>query len=221
MPGYLRNRFPDLSAEDRDEYTCSICREILDSPVTTTCCLQAFCEDCITEWLQTNTTCPYDRNPLTTDGLSQAPRILVNTLGRFMICCDYWDVGCREMVPLKELSQHRVDCGYKNLKCTKCQCVRIGRHDCIKTLRKIKRKAETELYSLRMVRNRESGIPNEMTICTKCKLVRTEGHDCIDDLLAINRKTMADIEALREGNDNDPNDYGSRGGPGCFSYGLH
>ncbi|CAG2105877.1 unnamed protein product [Medioppia subpectinata] len=120
MPGYSVDRFPDLSAEDRDEYTCSICQQIFDTPVTTTCCLQTFCEDCIIKWLKTNTTCPYDRKPLTRKGLSQSPRIIVNTLGRFKIECDYWEVGCRKVIKLSDLPQHTVNCRYKLTNCSIC-----------------------------------------------------------------------------------------------------
>ncbi|CAG2105876.1 unnamed protein product [Medioppia subpectinata] len=135
MPGYSSDRFPDLSAEDRDEYTCSICQEIFDCPVTTTCCLQTFCEHCINDWLQNNTTCPYDRKSLTKADLTRASRIIANTLGRFKIRCDFWDVGCREVIKLEELPHHTLNCRYKDTKCPKCQCVQRSGHDCIEALR--------------------------------------------------------------------------------------
>ncbi|CAG2113481.1 unnamed protein product, partial [Medioppia subpectinata] len=140
------DRFPDLSAEDRDKYTCSICQQIFDCPVTTTCCLQTFCEDCITKWLQTNTTCPYDRKSLNKGELSRAPRVMVNTLGRFNIRCDYCDGGCREVVKLESLSQHTVNCRYKSVKCSTCQCAHILGHDCIEALR-------AEIEALKMTKN--------------------------------------------------------------------
>ncbi|CAG2100194.1 unnamed protein product, partial [Medioppia subpectinata] len=113
---------------------CSICQEIFNTPVTTTCCLQLFCEECITKWLTTNTTCPYDRKPLTRSGLSKPPRLVTNTLGRFKIRCDYWAHGCQDVVKLDDLTKHTVDCRYKDAKCPKCQCDRTSGHDCIVAL---------------------------------------------------------------------------------------
>ncbi|CAG2101570.1 unnamed protein product [Medioppia subpectinata] len=135
MPGYSVDRFPDLSAEDREEYTCSICQEIFNTPVTTSCCLQTFCDECITEWLKTNTTCPYDRKPMTSSQLSRASRVLVNTMGRFKIRCDYWDKGCRQVTKFAELPQHTVNCSYSIVMCAKCQNVMTLEHDCIELLR--------------------------------------------------------------------------------------
>ncbi|CAG2103197.1 unnamed protein product [Medioppia subpectinata] len=134
MAGYNADRFPELSADDREEYMCSICQEIFNTPVTTTCCLQMFCEDCIAQWLTTNNTCPYDRKPLNTSGLSKAPRLVMNTLGRFKIRCDYWGHGCQEVVKLDDLSRHTVNCRFKDPKCPECQCDRKLGHDCIVAL---------------------------------------------------------------------------------------
>ncbi|CAG2105869.1 unnamed protein product [Medioppia subpectinata] len=135
MPGYSSDRFPDLSAEDRDEYTCSICHEIFNTPVTTSCCLQTFCDDCITEWLETNNTCPYDRKRLTASELSRASRVLVNTMGRFKIRCDYWDKGCRQVIKFDKLPQHTINCSYNITMCVKCEHVMTSGHDCIESLR--------------------------------------------------------------------------------------
>ncbi|CAG2106034.1 unnamed protein product [Medioppia subpectinata] len=121
-------------------------RVIFDCPVTTTCCLQTFCEDCINDWLQKNTTCPYDRKSLTKADLTRASRIIVNTLGRFKIRCDYWDLGCREVIKLEALPHHTLNCRYKDTKCLKCQCVQQSGHDCIDTLR-------AEIEALKITKN--------------------------------------------------------------------
>ncbi|CAG2111216.1 unnamed protein product [Medioppia subpectinata] len=150
MSGYSSDRFPDLSAEDRDEYTCSICQEIFNTPVTTTCCLQTFCEHCINEWLKKNTTCPYDRKPLTRDQLSRAPRVMVNTLGRFKIQCDYWENGCHDLIKLEDLPHHTANCRYNDVKCNKCQCEQTPGHDCIAALLELNSKllAENEMLKI-------------------------------------------------------------------------
>ncbi len=80
MSGYELSRFVDLSKNDSEEYTCSICHDILRNPVVTNCCFQTFCEQCINEWLGTNNTCPYDRKKLNKSQLSRPPRSVNNKL---------------------------------------------------------------------------------------------------------------------------------------------
>jgi hypothetical protein len=74
MSGYELSRFVDLTQNDAEEYTCSICQDIFRNPVVTNCCLQTFCEQCINDWLETNNTCPYDRKPLNRNQLSTPSR---------------------------------------------------------------------------------------------------------------------------------------------------
>jgi E3 ubiquitin-protein ligase NRDP1 len=74
MSGYELSRFVELSQSESEEYTCSICRDIFRNPVVTNCCLQTFCEYCIHVWLETNNTCPYDRQPLNRSQLSRSAR---------------------------------------------------------------------------------------------------------------------------------------------------
>ncbi len=74
MPGYELSRFVELSQSEIEEYTCSICHDILRNPFVTNCCLQTFCEQCINDWLEKNNTCPYDRKQLNRSQLSSPPR---------------------------------------------------------------------------------------------------------------------------------------------------
>ncbi|CAG2178327.1 unnamed protein product [Oppiella nova] len=64
-----------MSESERDEMQCSICQDILRNPVVAPCCLQMFCEQCINEWLNTETTCPHDRKVLNIDSLTRPPRL--------------------------------------------------------------------------------------------------------------------------------------------------
>ncbi|CAG2105573.1 unnamed protein product, partial [Medioppia subpectinata] len=199
MPGFNIDRFADLAPGVLAEYTCSICRQILDTPVTTTCCLRAFCEDCINEWLQTNTTCPCDGQPLTANQLLPTPKMMVNTLDRFIICCDYWEDGCREMVPLKDLKEHTVDCRYKDIKCSRCQCVKTWKHDCIKALQAMNRNAETELRTLRMARDRQNHqilAQCRQHLCAPELLANKMSADMTDKTLAIIRQQLTEQNSL-------------------------
>ena len=74
MPGYDLSRFVYLTETEKTELTCSICQDIFKNPIFTNCCLQTFCEDCIQEWLQNNSTCPYDRKDLDSSQLTRSPR---------------------------------------------------------------------------------------------------------------------------------------------------
>jgi hypothetical protein len=80
MSGYELSRFVQISQSEIEEYTCSICHDILRNPIVTNCCLQTFCELCINEWLETNNTCPYDRKQLDKSQLSRPPRFVNNIL---------------------------------------------------------------------------------------------------------------------------------------------
>jgi E3 ubiquitin-protein ligase NRDP1 len=74
MSGYELSRFVDLDQSDVEELICSICHDILRNPVFTNCCLQTFCEQCINDWLETNNTCPYDRQQLNKSQLYPSQR---------------------------------------------------------------------------------------------------------------------------------------------------
>ncbi|CAG2106025.1 unnamed protein product [Medioppia subpectinata] len=205
MPGYSSDRFPELSDHDRDDYTCSICQEIFNTPVTTTCCRQTFCEDCITDWLKTNTTCPYDRKPLTLSGLSQPPRAMMNTLGRFKIQCDHWAHGCRDIIKLEDLSQHTVNCRYKLAKCETCQCDQTPVHDCIVALlvenSELKMKLAGQLqvnkaaYYMNKL-NTEAHVEGSGGQCGQAS-----GQDSIAELQLFKRQAMIEIEALKQANE--------------------
>ncbi|CAG2103201.1 unnamed protein product [Medioppia subpectinata] len=208
MPGYSVDRFPELSAEDREDYSCSICQHIFDTPVTTTCCLQAFCEDCINEWLNNNTTCPYDRKPLTQSQLSQPPRAMRNTLGRFKIRCDYWAYGCREVVKLDDLPKHTANCRHMCDVCPKCRCERTPGHDCVDALlaqnNELKKQLDNELVINRAAQYMDNctlgdscGGSSQQVVCADGHVELTPGHECLTALRAKWRDAQVEIDALK------------------------
>ncbi|XP_054163770.1 E3 ubiquitin-protein ligase NRDP1-like [Oppia nitens] len=136
MPGYDINRFVNLSQTDRDELVCIICKDIMCSPLVAQCCQQAFCEECINRWLESNNTCPYDRKPLTINGLSLPMIAISNILAKLQITCEYKDNGCDQVIALDQLDKHVVDCKFSPKKCDKCQCIvsQVSKHDCISQL---------------------------------------------------------------------------------------
>ncbi|CAG2169305.1 unnamed protein product [Oppiella nova] len=73
MPGYEKERFVSIGESERNELSCGICHEILKEPVVANCCLQTFCRECITQWLTNDSSCPYDRKPMTSNDMNPAP----------------------------------------------------------------------------------------------------------------------------------------------------
>src|SRR2546427_671469 len=110
MPGYEISRFVNLTQADNELLVCLICHDIFRNPVVAPCCLQTFCEDCIGDWLETNSTCPNDRQTLNKHNLTPAPRMVVNMIGKLQITCDYEANGCREIVALENLQSHSLQC---------------------------------------------------------------------------------------------------------------
>ncbi|CAG2168861.1 unnamed protein product, partial [Oppiella nova] len=111
------DRFVRLSPTDIQELSCSICLNIFRDPVVAQCCRQTFCRDCITDWFQENTACPYDRKTLTMSELYKPPRVFEAILGKLKIKCQFSDNGCPSVVPLDQLSQHVDSCPYDASKC--------------------------------------------------------------------------------------------------------
>ncbi|CAG2177811.1 unnamed protein product [Oppiella nova] len=134
MPGYNIDRFVDMSESERDEMQCSICQDILRDPVVAPCCLQMFCEQCINEWLNTETTCPHDRKVLKIDSLTRPPRALVNMLMNLKIRCDFQESGCNEVLKLGELTQHTITCKFMDSICQLCHCEKLFKHNCVESL---------------------------------------------------------------------------------------
>ena len=84
-----KNNLIGMSDEEINEFSCGICYEIFVNPVVTQCCRQTYCSDCITKWLGEHNTCPNDRQQLSSNGLIQPPRALLNTLNNLKVKCNY------------------------------------------------------------------------------------------------------------------------------------
>ncbi|CAG2166305.1 unnamed protein product [Oppiella nova] len=150
MPGYECDRFVGLSAADIQELSCSICLNIFRDPVVSQCCRQTFYRDCITDWLQENTVCPYDRKTLNVNELHMPPRVFEAMFGKLEIKCQFSDNGCPSVVPLDQLSQHVDSCPYDASKCGKCFCEQTSGHDCIQALLALNRTTNNEIKTLNL-----------------------------------------------------------------------
>lgn len=141
--GYEVNRF----SEDVDEeLMCTICGQVLESPVQVRKCEHCFCGSCVNEWLKHQSICPVDRSPVSPrEDLIQPPRILRNLLGRLKISCINKEFGCTAVVRLDGLQSHHNECQYnpkRPVACEKgCGLVvpldEVPEHNCVRELHKI------------------------------------------------------------------------------------
>ena len=129
-----------------EELICSICGQVLESPVQIRQCEHCFCFSCISEWLKHQSVCPVDRSPvLPREDLVQPPRILRNLLSRLKISCVYKDYGCSVMVRLDGLQAHNNECEYNPKRPVSCKkgcgimvpLDEVPKHNCVRELHKI------------------------------------------------------------------------------------
>ncbi|XP_064404367.1 E3 ubiquitin-protein ligase NRDP1-like [Halichondria panicea] len=141
--GYEITRFND---EVDEELMCTICGQVLESPVQIRQCEHCFCGSCVHEWFKHQQVCPVDRNPVSpVEDLIQPPRILRNLLSRLKISCDNKDFGCTTVVRLDSLGAHHNECLFnpkRPVPCDKgCGLVvpldEVPKHNCVQELHKL------------------------------------------------------------------------------------
>ena len=147
-----RNRIVDISNEELNEFTCSICCEIFVNPVFTQCCRQTYCFDCINKWVEENNTCPNDRKSLRSRSLSPAPRVFINLLNNLKVKCNFNSNGCQVISRLEDLAKHSSKCNFKpQIICQTCG-IRIddnSQHNCVKDLKLINDSISIEIKRMR------------------------------------------------------------------------
>lgn len=142
-----RSRFLN-GPQELDEFTCSICQHVLSHPVVTQCCRQLFCGQCIKEWLSKNKSCPFDRNTLREEQLTDPPRALLNLLNRLTVKCDFAPDGCSATCTLSDLSEHVTKCELNPERACE-RCGERGRdHDCLNALKASKERVIREKEEL-------------------------------------------------------------------------
>jgi len=141
--GYETARFAESVDE---ELICTICGQVLESPVQIRQCEHCFCSTCINEWLKHQSVCPVDRSPVSPrDDLIQPPRILRNLLSRLKISCVYKSYGCSTIVRLDGLQAHHDECEFNPKRPVSCDqgcglivpLDEVPQHNCVRELHKI------------------------------------------------------------------------------------
>ena len=144
------------SDEDLDEFTCGICHDILMEPMVSDCCRQTYCKNCIEQWLTNNNSCPNDRSLLTTNELSEAPRMVYNVLGNIKMKCRFYENGCDVIVKLSKFEDHLKSCQFN--KCKKCGSNIDKEHDCLEVLKDENQRLSLEINQLRIENERISNL---------------------------------------------------------------
>ncbi|CAG0902594.1 unnamed protein product [Cyprideis torosa] len=119
-----------------EEFTCSICTELLFDPVEISICDHLFCRKCVTDWLKRSRTCPECRTPATF--LREANRNLRNFLANLSVHCP--EEFCDDIVTIAELEQHVKTCRNVQTLCEKgCEQLLLKserkHHDCLQKLK--------------------------------------------------------------------------------------
>ncbi|XP_054152778.1 protein zyg-11 homolog A-like [Oppia nitens] len=192
MPGYDCSRFVGSTKQQLDELLCGICREIVCQPIVVQCCQQLFCTDCIKEWLDKQTTCPYDRKQLTSEQLTLPPRILVNLLSNLKIKCDFSDKGCPLVTTVQLLAEHTANCPYNVQQCRRCLsnyttgAQQPSEHNCLKSMTELNHKTNAEINILM----------NIIENLSKCNLREITDNELSDDVILANHIIQKKLRKL-------------------------
>lgn len=170
-----------FAEEVDEEFKCSICLNVLESPVHGPCG-HVFCSQCINTWLDQNSrnhntigtqrrrivvsgSCPVDRKTLCKDELVEAAIPFRNIISRLKIKCDFEQYGCNKIVALGSIKDHVRSCNFNPeelVQCPNgCSSLFLRRelvsrpHNCIKELKRIIKKQERKIYQMELHREEQ------------------------------------------------------------------
>ncbi|XP_064389749.1 TNF receptor-associated factor 4-like [Halichondria panicea] len=111
------NPEPVFVKELAEKYKCSICLNLLDTPVLTECCGQHFCKACIEDWIITNkeSTCPHCRAENFKKIVSQ-PKI--RKIKELEVNCTNDINGCKAIIKFRDFQKHVDECPFGGVECT-------------------------------------------------------------------------------------------------------
>lgn len=98
---------------------CKICMNIINDPYDCVCCNQTFCKTCITHYIQMNKKCPYSNffgkeNEGSVDTIKPSSSNLKKLVSSLKFNCAYQCNGCNCELSIEDLSEHEINCKYKN-----------------------------------------------------------------------------------------------------------
>ncbi len=132
--GHSEEKF--ISTVDAEK-KCSLCRSVLDNPVSSPCG-RVYCSGCVLPSIVQNGRCPSSE---CTSCQSLTPGDLKNmldlkhTIISMQVKCDFQDRGCSEIVSLVDLPKHSLECQLRPLRCKNRGCQEmvdkkdVGQHE--------------------------------------------------------------------------------------------
>eukprot|EP00299_Pterocystis_sp_00344_P010559 c4741_g1_i1.p1 GENE.c4741_g1_i1~~c4741_g1_i1.p1 ORF type:complete len:430 (-),score=73.03 c4741_g1_i1:29-1318(-) len=106
-----------------EEFICSICRDVLDNPVTLRLCDHHFCRDCITQYVNTTKICPVCRGHLCISDIHSVSRPFNNLLIKQKLHCRYHSRGCEFISTVEGIPSHeKHECEYTPTWCPNEGC---------------------------------------------------------------------------------------------------
>ncbi|XP_065564922.1 uncharacterized protein LOC136030147 isoform X2 [Artemia franciscana] len=137
-------------------FICSICNDVLEDPQQAPICEHAFCKICISQWLNTNQSCPLDREHLTMSDLRPVSRILQYFLSRLTLTCNNQIHGCPAIVAQEELETHLLECSFDPKRLVSCNSGcgitisfgELANHNCVQSLRLEMKETSEILFGL-------------------------------------------------------------------------
>jgi len=139
-----------------DEYLCSICLGVFESPVHGPCG-HTFCSKCIENWIPVNVnTCPLDKKPLRKADLISVSLPFRNLLNRLEIRCEFEPAGCTHISQIAKLPAHVRLCPFNpdgEVICDQgCGLTYLRKdkedHKCISALKELVNKQKLEIAEL-------------------------------------------------------------------------
>ena len=100
-----------------NDYQCMICAKVLNEPHLTDCCGQHFCQACLEVWFkkQAKKECPHCRSETFTHIRSLPLKRKIDDLE---VYCPNQKQGCKEIMKLGALYDHKSVCGFSKVTCT-------------------------------------------------------------------------------------------------------
>ncbi|XP_064389728.1 TNF receptor-associated factor 5-like [Halichondria panicea] len=111
------NPEPVFVKELADKYKCSICTNLLDTPVLTECCGQHFCKACIEKWIirKKKSICPQCRAENFNKIVSQP---IIREIKELGVYCANDNNGCKAVIIYGDFQKHVDECLFGGVECT-------------------------------------------------------------------------------------------------------
>ena len=108
-----------------EEFKCSICTNLLDTPVLTECCGQHFCKACLEKWLARKMVevCPYCRARKFNRIVSHP---MIRKINELKVYCSNRENGCDKIIKYSLLHKHANECLHGVVEC-KYRCGTMSR----------------------------------------------------------------------------------------------